>query len=160
MNRYIQESSKTNVTVFDSSQSSSTQKDMSKTIENFNKAHPEGTVTLVGHSLGADNLVEMVNDNENLKVDNLITLDIADFYDDSDIPSNVSSAVNYYQTNDFPGGEKITVKDPTRTAGVNINAKNSTHRSIDNDKRSEVMKRVSNIIKPTHRPVHNRNNPK
>ena len=37
-------------------------------------------VAAVGHSLGGDNLVEKVNENKNLKVDLMVTLDIMDSY--------------------------------------------------------------------------------
>ncbi|MBL1220987.1 hypothetical protein JET18_09070 [Chryseobacterium sp. L7] len=101
------ENSNSRVAVFDSSQNENTKNDLKTTISSFNKVHPNGIVSAVGHSLGGDNLVESVNENKNLKVDLLVTLDILDTYSDTNIPSNVSKAVNYYQNKDFFGGEKI-----------------------------------------------------
>lgn len=132
--------------VFASSQSSNTQNDVAASISAFRSSTPDGKVILVGHSLGADNMVEMVNNNKGLKIDGLITLDIADYWDDDNIPANVSTAYNYYQTNDFPGGEKIEIMDPSKTSGVNILAPNSTHRSIDNDLKDVVKNVVTGIL--------------
>jgi len=140
----------TQVAVFSSSQSSNTQDDIASSVREFNSVNPDGKVVLVGHSLGADNLVEMVNSNKDLKVNTLITLDIADHYDDDNIPGNVANAKNYYQTNDFPGGEKIEVDDPSKTTGQNILAPNSTHRSIDNDLKDTVK---TDVLKSIEQPV-------
>ncbi|MBL6448968.1 hypothetical protein JMN32_21840 [Fulvivirga sp. 29W222] len=136
------ESKDTQVAVFASSHSSNTKNDISKSISNFNSASPEGKVVLVGHSLGGDNLVEMVNENSNLKVDALITLDIADYFSDTEISENVGTAINYYQTNFFPMGDKVTAKNPEKTKTINIEAKNSTHRSIDNNLKGSVINSV------------------
>lgn len=135
--------SNTRVVIFDSSQNENTKTDISSTINSFNENHPDGIVAAIGHSLGADNLVETVNDKRNVKVDLMVTLDIADYYDDDNIPSNVSKAVNYYQTNDFPGGEKIEPAKGNNTSKI-INVQvDSTHRNIDND----MSKRVNNVVK-------------
>ncbi|OBW40486.1 hypothetical protein AB670_03150 [Chryseobacterium sp. MOF25P] len=134
--------SNTRVVIFDSSQNENTKTDIANTITSFNKSHPEGIVAAVGHSLGADNLVETVNDKPQVKVDLLVTLDIADYYDDNKIPSNVSKAVNYYQTNDFPGGEKVESTSGNSSSKI-INVKvDSTHRNIDND----MSKTVNNVV--------------
>ncbi|WP_375182032.1 hypothetical protein [Chryseobacterium sp.] len=107
-------------------------------------------VAAVGHSLGGDNLVEKVNENKNLKVDLLVTLDILGGYSNTDIPSNVSKAVNYYQTKDMYGGEKIeATKGNNKTKIINVAApETSTHRSIDNDLHTKVIKVVSRELIP------------
>lgn len=137
------------VVVFESSQNENTKNDVKTTISNFNKIHPDGFVSGVGHSLGGDNLVESVNENKNLKVDLLVTLDILDSYSDTKIPSNVSKAINYYQTKDFYGGEKIEPADDNKTSKIlNLLAPNSTHRSIDNDLRDKVREVVKRELIP------------
>ncbi len=137
-------SSNTKVVIFDSSRNENTKNDINSTISSFNESHPDGVVAAVGHSLGGDNLVEKVNENKNLKVDLMVTLDIMDVYSDTKIPSNVSKAVNYYQTKNIYGGEKIErTSDNKTTKIVNTLAPESDHKSIDND----LSKRVTEVIK-------------
>ncbi|WP_123902230.1 RHS repeat-associated core domain-containing protein [Chryseobacterium arthrosphaerae] len=137
-------SKNTRVVIFDSSRNENTKNDINATISSFNKNHPDGTVAAVGHSLGGDNLVEKVNENKDLKVDLLVTLDIMDVYSDTKIPSNVSKAVNYYQTKDMYGGEEVKrTSDNKTTKVVNVLAPNSDHKSIDND----LHKKVTEVVK-------------
>ncbi|MDH5032349.1 DUF6443 domain-containing protein [Chryseobacterium cucumeris] len=134
----------TRVVIFDSSQNENTKDDINSTISSFNKNHPDGIVAAVGHSLGGDNLVEKVNENKELKVDLMVTLDIMDWYSDTKIPSNISKAINYYQTKDFYGGEKVKPTSGNKTTKIsNIHAPKSNHKSIDND----LSKRVTEIVK-------------
>lgn len=141
--------SNTRVVVFDASQNENIKNDVKATISNFNKIHPDGFVSGVGHSLGGDNLVESVNENKSMKVDLLITLDILDSYSDTGIPSNVSKAINYYQTKDIYGGEKIEPTSDNKTSKIlNLLAPNSTHRSIDNDLRDKVREVVKRELIP------------
>lgn len=72
--------------------------------------------------------------------DLLFTLDIADDpragIDDDNIPSNVKTAVNYYNKNDGfmhsgIGGEDIEINDPSKTKGINVPV-NAAHTEIDN----------------------------
>jgi hypothetical protein len=138
----------TRVVIFDSSQNENTKDDINSTITSFNKNHPDGGVTAVGHSLGGDNLVEKVNENKDLKINLMITLDIMDYYSDTKIKSkNVSKVMNYYQTKDFYGGEKVTVsEDNKKTKVTNIHAPKSTHKSIDNDLSKKIVKTVKDEI--------------
>ena len=137
-------SKNTRVVIFDSSRNENTKNDINATISSFNKNHPDGVVAAVGHSLGGDNLVEKVNENKDLKVNLMVTLDIMDVYSDTKIPYNVSKAVNYYQTKDMYGGEKIErTSDNKTTKIVNALAPKSDHRSIDND----LHKKVTEVVK-------------
>ncbi|MDR4890959.1 MULTISPECIES: DUF6443 domain-containing protein [unclassified Chryseobacterium] len=141
--------SNTRVVVFDSSQNENTKNDLKSTISNFNNVHSDGVVAAVGHSLGGDNLVESVNENKNLKVDLMLTLDIMDSYSDTKIPSNVSKAVNYYQTKNIYGGEKIEpTSDNKTTKIVNVLAPTSDHKSIDNDLSTKVRDVVKRELIP------------
>lgn len=142
--------SNTRVVVFDSSQNENTKNDLKTTISNFNDVHSDGTVAAVGHSLGADNIVESVNENKDLKVDLMVTLDIMDTYSDTTIKSpNVSKVVNYSQTKDVYGGEKVAAsKDNKTTKIINVTAPNSTHKSIDNDLRDRVRENVQRELQP------------
>ena len=138
-------STNTKVVIFDSSQNENTKNDISSTISSFNENHPDGVVAAVGHSLGGDNLVEKINENKSLKVDLMVTLDIMDSYSDTEVKSgNVSKVVNYYQTKDIYGGEKVTTSGDNKTTKViNVLAPNSTHKSIDND----LNKKVTEVVK-------------
>ncbi|VEH21402.1 Uncharacterised protein [Chryseobacterium nakagawai] len=137
--------SNTKVVVFDSSRNENTKNDINSTISSFNENHPDGVVAAVGHSLGGDNLVEKVNENKNLKVDLMVTLDIMDFISDTEIKSeNVSKVVNYRQTKNLYGGEKVTTSEDNKTTKViNVLAPKSDHRSIDND----LSKKVTEVVK-------------
>jgi hypothetical protein len=48
------------VVTFSSSQSDNTTNDASQTIKNFKEMNPDGQVIIVGHSLGGDNAIEIV----------------------------------------------------------------------------------------------------
>ena len=146
----------TKVVVFDSSPGSNTINDISESIINFSNAHSDGFVIAVGHSMGADNLVEMVKENKNILVDKLITVDIATpTYSDSNIPSTVPSATNYYQTDSFTGGEIIRADNPTKTKIQNILVPNTSHTTIDNAVAPKIVEMVSNIINTNPIPLRN-----
>ncbi len=130
------------VVTFSSDQSEDTKNDVLKTIKDYKALNPNGQVIIVGHSLGADNAVELVNENPEIKVDLLITLDILDEWDDDNIPSNVGVAINLMSGDMVGGREDIEVKDKTKTAGVNFPVKNTSHKNIDDD----YGKAVSDII--------------
>ncbi|EJL68982.1 DUF6443 domain-containing protein [Chryseobacterium populi] len=139
----------TRVVIFDASRNENTKNDIGATISSFNKSHSDGEVVAVGHSLGGDNLVEKVNENKDLKINLMLTLDILDVYSDTEIKSeNVSKVKNYYQTKDFYGGEKVTTSDDNKKTEVtNIHAPNSDHRSIDNDLSKKIMEVVKKELK-------------
>ncbi|WP_444626867.1 RHS repeat-associated core domain-containing protein [Flavobacterium columnare] len=140
---YIAEASKNipeiQVVVYSSSMSGETKKDVVTTIKNFKSINPKGRVVLIGHSLGADNAVEIVNENPNLKVDLLMTLDIMGEWDSDNIPTNVNTAINFRR----PGGEDI---EPDCKNYLDIVSPNSTHTSIDDD----LYKVVSDITLQEH----------
>ncbi|MET3537268.1 DUF6443 domain-containing protein [Chryseobacterium limigenitum] len=134
------------VAVFASSSSENTKNDILKSISSFRKQSPKGKLIMAGHSRGADNLIELVNEHSDIKVDLLFTLDIADTYDDDEIPSNVKSAVNYYNKNDgflgsSIGGEDIEAKDPSKTNILNVPV-NATHTEIDDKYRYNVYNAI------------------
>jgi len=125
----------TQVGVYASSQSENTKKDIAKSIRDFKNINEHGNVILIGHSLGADNLVEMVNENKDLKVNLLITIDILDEWDDDNIPPNVKTAHNFYNANAgllTLGGEDIEAENPNVTTVTNTGL-NTNHTDIDND---------------------------
>lgn len=133
-------SSKNQVGVFASGKGDVTKNDILASIQSFRKQSPNGKLIMVGHSMGADNLIELINEHSEVKVDLLFTLDIADDplsgIDDDIIPSNVKTAVNYYNKNDGfmhsgIGGEDIEAKDPSKTKILNVPV-SSAHTQIDN----------------------------
>ncbi|WP_025741031.1 DUF6443 domain-containing protein [Aquimarina pacifica] len=136
------------VAVFSAAHVSRTKNDISKSIKDFRKSKPDGKLILIGHSLGADNLVNVVNDNEEISVDLLITIDIADFYDNDNIPENVKEAINYFQDNFFSiGGEDIEPTNGNKTTKIsNKKIEDTSHQKIDNDVREKVSEDVKKII--------------
>ncbi|UKB81350.1 RHS repeat-associated core domain-containing protein [Chryseobacterium sp. MEBOG07] len=136
----------TQVGVFGSSNTENTKNDILSSIQSFRKQSSNGKLIMVGHSRGADNLIELVNKYTDVKVDLLFTLDIADDYDDDSIPSNVKTAVNYYNKNDgfmgsSIGGEDIEAEDPSKTKILNVPV-NASHTEIDNKYRYNVYNAV------------------
>jgi len=120
---------------FSSADSERTKDDVKETISNFMNVDPFGRIILIGHSLGADNLIEIVNENSQINVDLLITLDICDGLDidDDNIPPNVAQAINYYQDLGWTeyGGELVEPADGNKTSDIlNIPVKYS-HKQID-----------------------------
>jgi RHS repeat-associated protein len=141
------------IVTFASSTSNVTKDDVVQSIKNFRSIHPNGRVILVGHSQGADNIVELAKENKDIHIDLIITLDIKDkdmfSIDDDDIPSNVKNAINYYQENESfgIGGEKIEIDDQDKTNGTNILSPGSNHRSIDNDLSPYISEDINNFLK-------------
>ena len=143
-------SATTQVGVFASAKGEVTKNDILTSIKSFRKQSPDGKLIMVGHSIGADNLVELVNEHTEVKVDLLFTLDIADDplsgADDDDISSNVKTAVNYYNKNDgfmhsAIGGEDIEANDSSKTKILNVPV-NSPHTQIDNTYRYNAYNAV------------------
>lgn len=141
------------VTVFSSSRTNNTKSDVSQTIKNFKAANPKGKVIIVGHSQGADNAIEMLDEDRSLKVDLLITLDIKDAstnnvlsLDSDNIYGNVKGVINYYQEGEFIGGEDVEIQDPDKTVGVNKLSPGSNHRSIDNDLKGVIENHIRSFI--------------
>ncbi len=137
---------------YSSSATDSSKDDILGSINSFRDAHPDGQIILIGHSGGADNLVELVKENKDIKINLLITLDSRDpkttGWTDTNIPSNVENAINYYQDQD-----KLNLISDRQmdfsgsTNGVNILSPGSNHRSIDNDQLSNVVSDINNQLK-------------
>lgn len=94
---------KLQVVVYASSRGENTKNDVLETIKNFKSINSNGKVILVGHSQGADNIIELAKENKDVQLDLIITLDIKDAsgkgifsIDDDNVPSNVKNAINYY----------------------------------------------------------------
>jgi hypothetical protein len=156
LGRIVSSGPKLQVVVYASSTSENTKNDVLATIKNFKSINPNGKVILVGHSQGADNIVELAKEHHDVKIDLMITLDIKDAsgkgifsIDDDNIPSNVKNAINYYQENESfgIGGEEIEIDDEKKTKGANILSPGSNHRSIDNDLAPYVSSDISNLLK-------------
>ena len=92
-----------------------------------------GTLVLVGHSQGANNVIDMARElqKHNISVDLLITL--APYLQDP-VPSNVKRALNYYQS---PGwGSPLTTDDDFKGELTNFNIESDSgvlHINIDKD---------------------------
>ena len=94
---------------------------------------PTGRIVLVGHSQGANNIIDMARElqKRNISVDLLITL--APWGQDP-VPSNVKRALNYYQS---PGwGSPLTADDDFKGELTNFNVESDSgvlHINIDKD---------------------------
>lgn len=98
-----------------------------------------GPLVLVGHSQGANNIIDMARELEkhNIPVDLLITL--APFLQDP-VPSNVVRAINYYQS---PGwGSPLTADPGFKGELSNINMESDSgilHINIDKDAKVQAQ---------------------
>jgi len=156
-------SSTNQVGVFGSSKGNITKNDILATIKNFRKQSPDGKLIVVGHSRGADNLIELANENPDIKIDLLFTLDIADTYDDDNIPPNVKTAINYYNKNDgfmgsSVGGEDIEAEDPSKTKIFNYPV-SASHTQIDNKYRNNAYNAVVKELNTRNKPPTNKTVP-
>ncbi|WP_248877166.1 hypothetical protein [Epilithonimonas zeae] len=138
----------TQVAVFFPSTTSYTDNDISASIQDFRAQSPDGKLVLAGHSKGADTVVGVANDNPDIKVDKLLTLDISSFtVNNTKIKSNTAEAKNYYQDNFFDlGGTRISPADGNTTSKVtNVNT-TSSHTTIDDDYRINILNEVKKVI--------------
>jgi RHS repeat-associated protein len=153
---------KLQVVIYASSQSNNTKTDVLSSIKNFRSVNPDGKVILIGHSGGADNIVELAKENKDVKINLMITLDVRDpkklGWTDTNIPSNVENAINYYQNTDklnLISNRKMDFSSETN--GVNILSPGSNHRSIDNDQVQNVIEDINNELL-NRNPVENAKN--
>lgn len=142
----------TQAAVFDGSMNSRTRKDILSSIKEFRKVSPNGKLILVGHSMGADNIVNASNENSDLKIDKVITMDISDplVKADNELSANVVSADNYYQNNIISfGGTEIERKEGNNKTIINNKPiPNTTHTQIDNNNevKKQIIKDVKNVL--------------
>jgi hypothetical protein len=144
------------VVVFASSNTENTKTDIRETVRRFQSEVHGGVVVLAGHSLGGDNLIELVNDNPDMHIDYLITVDPVDLtfeWDDSKIPANVDHAWNFHQTEGSVTGEVIEKLDASQSNDVaNTEMKGvGGHRGIDNvvgQNLSKAVQVIANALAP------------
>jgi RHS repeat-associated protein len=134
------------VVVFSSSHSDNTINDASTTMKNFKEMNPDGQIIIDGHSLGADNAINICDNNPDIHVDLLITLDICDYWDTDNIPSNVSTNINIYQDKSTMGGEDTEADDPSKTKVLNLYDDKSEHTTIDNNWKDWVIQKIGNTL--------------
>jgi RHS repeat-associated protein len=141
------------VVTFSGSSGHVTPNDINKTIENYKSVNPKGKIITVGHSVGAQNIVEYAEVHQDVKIDLLITLDNVDildnWVDDDDVWGNVKNSINYYVEGGF--GEITDYQTPEKTNGVNISvdfgnmSSKEAHTSIDNTMQKSVRQDVYNF---------------
>lgn len=117
---------------------------------------PNGKIILVGHSLGAYNLVQILNKlkKQNINIDLVIFLDLANKKNNSTdyyVSSNVNKIINftsdewsdnfYFFTNS--GGKVFRDNKNKKTQIYSYHIKNTTHTTIDN----KIYKKIFHIIK-------------
>jgi len=110
-----------------------------------------GPLVLVGHSQGANNVIDMARslESHNITVDLLVTL--SPFLQDP-IPANVVKAINYYQA---PGrGQPIVADQGFHGKIINVDLANDltiTHISIDKSARvqAEILHEITALAQQT-----------
>lgn len=152
------------VYVYSSSTTENTKNAVLKMIKYFRKINKDVKIIMVGHSQGADNTIELTEENTDIIFDLVITLDSKDatpsgkipFTDSripggggieqNDIEENVKNVINYYQRGETLNGEILDIQNPKSTKGANILSPGSNHRSIDNDLKDYIIEDIKNFI--------------
>lgn len=121
---------------------------------------PNGKIILVGHSLGAYNIVQVIKKlyEKKINIDLVVFLDIANKKNNSVnyfVTSNVSKVINltsdkwsdnfYFFTNS--GGMVFSQKNNKKTKIFNYHIKNTTHTTIDNLTYNFVLKIINFELK-------------
>ena len=144
----------TKVYIYASSTSQNTKSKVINEIKKQKKINKNVKIVMVGHSMGADNIVELTKENRDVIFDLIILLDIKDAssygvfsIDDDDINDNVKNVINYYQEGEKLGigGEKVEIINSQKTKGTNILSPGSNHRSIDNDLKDYIIEDIRNF---------------
>lgn len=134
-----------------------------KMIKYFRKINKDVKIIMVGHSMGADNTIELTEENLDITFDLIITLDTKDAtsgkvpftnktipggggIEQNDIEKNVKNVINYYQRGETLNGEILDIQNPKSTKGANILSPGSNHRSIDNDLKDYIIEDIKNFI--------------
>jgi hypothetical protein len=142
---------KTQIVVFSSAASEElTVKDIGITMHNFIETNPNGKIILVGHSMGADNIIVAAQNNEDVPIELLYSIDICDNFcavDDDNIPSNVNFHINIIENGSNIGGEETEIMDPKKTIGFNHVAQepNVSHKNVDNMYVKKVINRITRV---------------
>ncbi|OFY83917.1 MAG: hypothetical protein A3F72_07930 [Bacteroidetes bacterium RIFCSPLOWO2_12_FULL_35_15] len=145
------------VATFSSARGDLTQKDIAASIENLKAANPNAKVVLVGHSQGADNIVELAKSDKNIQIDLAILVDSKDgsngfFFnlDDDNIGTNVKNVINYRQETEMMlQGEEIDpsdIEDNTKTKLADKVVKGAIHTSMDGNVAYQVVQDVCNLL--------------
>jgi RHS repeat-associated protein len=135
---------------FASSASSNTIDDIAQTIKDFVTQNPDSKIITVGHSLGGENLIKMLNQFTEIKVDLLITLDprgTSSFRSSTEnkINGNVKNVINYWQymTSGISGVELIF---GDKVNGINVEVIGTSHTTIDRDLKTNVESDISDFL--------------
>ena len=151
------------VYVYSSSTTENTKNAVLKMIKYFRKINKDVKIVMVGHSMGADNTIELTEENLDITFDLIITLDTKDAtpgkvpftnktipggggIEQNDIEKNVKNVINYYQRGETLNGEILDIQNPKSTKGANILSPGSNHRSIDNDLKDYIIEDIKNFI--------------
>lgn len=118
--------------------------DYKQTVKNFQNSEPLGELILVGHSKGADQLLDLVNAGEISGVGMIITFDISEpFGDAAEVMSSDNTTpiiFNFYQDNFGMGDTQLERGEGNTSIIYNIKVDKATHTSIDNKMHSTVSK--------------------
>lgn len=136
----------TQVGVYTSSRRGNTNDDIASTIVSFKESNPDGKVIAVGHSLGADNLVEMAQENSKVTIDKMILLDLFDYIPSTTISDNVKDVTNFHQDNEIPYGYEVKADNKNATMVENIPVQGSTHTSIDDNLTAGIISMINRLI--------------
>ena len=112
------------------------------------KRNPDKPIALFGHSLGAYSALwtasNLAKDPNNPRVDLLIMVDAAPNQGRERVPSNVTTAVNFYQSGADLGGTQMVAADPSKTTVWNVQL-NAGHTNIDDVVAASIVSMISNL---------------
>lgn len=145
--------------IFASTEGTSTKRDVINTIDMFKSTNPNAKIITVGHSLGAENLIDALESSPSTKVDLMITVDPRGTgafrgSTNNDVGANVQNAINYWQY-DFGGisGAKLDFDEGVN--GKNVNIQGTSHTEIDNKLTNRIIRDVNRFLLKPSRDVDN-----
>lgn len=102
-------------------------------------------------SLGADNLVEMAQENSSITIDKMILLDLFEYIPSTTISENVKDVTNFHQDNEFPYGYEVKAANTNATMVENIPVQGSTHTNIDDNLTSGIIATLIRLIESNNK---------
>ena len=141
-----------------------TPEDVYSTIYYYKLFNPNGKVIMVGHSIGGDNIIQVVNrlNKDKINIDLTILIDPANKKENNlkyTIPKNINYLINltspeYSDNFKFftnSGGHGVT--SGVNSNYINVDIKNTEHTSIDNTVYIKINKLINDFIVKKVNPI-------
>ena len=141
-----------------------TPEDVYSTIYYYKLFNPNGKVIMVGHSIGGDNVIQVVNrlNKNKINIDLAILIDPANKKENNlkyNIPNNVNYLINLtspeYSDNFkfFTNSGGHGIKSGVNLNYINVDTKNTEHTSIDNTVYIKINKLINDFIVKKVNPI-------